>query len=246
MDKGLEMGILVLVRHGQASFLSDDYDRLSPLGERQAHLLGEYLVRHEISFDEVYVGPLQRQQHTAGIVRKVVIGAGRPWPEPQVLEELVEFPAERLALEYFPRLMAEDERVREWMTAFEASHDVAEKARLFQKAFELLMAKWARNELGSHDEIEPWSAFESRVEGALKAMTDGKGSGRRIAAFTSGGVTATAVRHALDLSPERTMQLAWMLRNGAFTEFLFTQGRFTLSSFNDVPHLPDPELWTFR
>ena len=29
------MGILYLVRHGQASFGEADYDRLSPLGHRQ-------------------------------------------------------------------------------------------------------------------------------------------------------------------------------------------------------------------
>ncbi len=34
------MGTLYLVRHGQASFGSDDYDRLSPLGQRQSQRLG--------------------------------------------------------------------------------------------------------------------------------------------------------------------------------------------------------------
>ena len=30
------MSQLILVRHGQAAFLSDNYDQLSPLGEEQA------------------------------------------------------------------------------------------------------------------------------------------------------------------------------------------------------------------
>lgn len=37
------MGTLYLVRHGQASFGADDYDQLSPLGQRQSVRLGEYL-----------------------------------------------------------------------------------------------------------------------------------------------------------------------------------------------------------
>ena len=36
------MGNLYLVRHGQASFLQQNYDKLSPLGEAQSRLLGEY------------------------------------------------------------------------------------------------------------------------------------------------------------------------------------------------------------
>ena len=34
------MGVVLLVRHGQASFGAADYDVLSPLGERQAAATG--------------------------------------------------------------------------------------------------------------------------------------------------------------------------------------------------------------
>ena len=37
------MATIYLFRHGQASFGSHDYDKFSPLGERQATLLGQYL-----------------------------------------------------------------------------------------------------------------------------------------------------------------------------------------------------------
>ena len=37
------MGTIYLVRHGQASFGSDDYDQLSPLGEEQSWHLGQWL-----------------------------------------------------------------------------------------------------------------------------------------------------------------------------------------------------------
>ena len=35
------MALLTLVRHGQASYLQQNYDELSPLGEQQARMLGE-------------------------------------------------------------------------------------------------------------------------------------------------------------------------------------------------------------
>ena len=62
------MSVLVLVRHGQASFSADDYDRLSPAGEAQARRLGDYWTRQAEVFDEVYVGPRRRQQQTADLV----------------------------------------------------------------------------------------------------------------------------------------------------------------------------------
>lgn len=239
------MGVLVLVRHGQASFLSENYDQLSPLGKEQARHLGEYLVRHDIAFDEAYTGPLHRQRDTGAIVARSFHSAGRAFPEVQVLDGLMEFPAEPMAMKFFPRLVEENAQVREWLTQFQAAPDVAEKSRYFQKAFEVLLAKWADG-VYRDDAILPWTGFVAKVNEALRFMTADKPKGRRIIAFTSGGVTAVALHRALDTSADVTTRLAWMLRNGALTEFLFTNGRFTLSAFNDVPHMPSPDLWTFR
>ena len=64
------MGTLHLVRHGQASFGADDYDLLSPLGQRQALRLGEYWRERGQAFDAVYSGTLRRHDETlAGIVQ---------------------------------------------------------------------------------------------------------------------------------------------------------------------------------
>ena len=42
------MSVLTLVRHGQASFFADDYDRLSAAGEQQSRLLGQFWLEREI------------------------------------------------------------------------------------------------------------------------------------------------------------------------------------------------------
>jgi broad specificity phosphatase PhoE len=55
------MGVLLLVRHGQASFGGDDYDVLSELGFEQARLLGARLAT---PVDAVLTGRLQRQRET--------------------------------------------------------------------------------------------------------------------------------------------------------------------------------------
>ena len=63
------MAELYLIRHAQASFGMSDYDRLSPLGCRQAGALGEYFRDCAIHFDAVYSGELERQRRTAKIVQ---------------------------------------------------------------------------------------------------------------------------------------------------------------------------------
>lgn len=59
------MGQILLVRHGQASFGTDDYDVLSTRGVEQARLLGRAYAG--LSPDVVVHGELRRQRETAAI-----------------------------------------------------------------------------------------------------------------------------------------------------------------------------------
>ena len=47
------MSTLYLVRHGQASFGTDNYDRLSAIGEEQARELGRYFVASGERIDHI-------------------------------------------------------------------------------------------------------------------------------------------------------------------------------------------------
>src|SRR5688572_31392492 len=65
------MSTLYLVRHGQASFGTDNYDRLSSTGREQAQELGRYfagLAAQGDRIDRIYSGSLQRQTETADII----------------------------------------------------------------------------------------------------------------------------------------------------------------------------------
>src|SRR5215475_10141502 len=59
------MGVLLLVRHGQASLGTADYDRLSDVGRRQAQVTGARLARTDLTVDRVICGGLTRQRDTA-------------------------------------------------------------------------------------------------------------------------------------------------------------------------------------
>ncbi|MDZ4859882.1 MAG: histidine phosphatase family protein [Candidatus Hydrogenedentes bacterium] len=238
------MGALIIVRHGQASFHEEDYDKLSPLGEEQARRLGSYWVDHRMTLHRAISGPLLRQRRSAELVREEFINAGLPFPEIEIADALAEMPVERLAKRFMPQLCAEDEECLSLVQQFMASTDKPEKERLFQKPFEKLMLKWAAKDY--HDEeIEAFDAFVDRVKTTIDSIMSNRSNGQRVAAFTSGGPTAVAMQLALGTTFETTLELVWQVRNASLTEFMFTNGRFTLSTFNSVAHL-HPDHWTYR
>ena len=59
------MGAIHLVRHGQASFGSGDYDRLSETGHLQARLAGEDMAARGLRPHVVIHGGMRRQRETA-------------------------------------------------------------------------------------------------------------------------------------------------------------------------------------
>lgn len=239
------MSNLIIVRHGQASFLEPDYDRLSAKGEAQARLLGEYWAEKRVLFDLVYSGPRRRQKDTAQIVGEAYREAGLPWPDPVVVPEFDEFQAEAVIARALPQLVAADERVRELHLAFQDARGTADRFKTFQRVFEVVVGRWARGELPMPD-LEAWPDFCSRVQRGLAQLCDNGNRGRRVAVFSSGGPVGIAMQRALDLDTGATLKTAWMVANGAFTEFFFSPGRFTLHSYNAYPHLTDPNFLTYR
>ncbi|MBI2423425.1 MAG: histidine phosphatase family protein [Candidatus Hydrogenedentes bacterium] len=239
------MGRLILVRHGQASFLSDDYDRLSERGLEQSRLLGQFWSRNGVAFSRAISGPRRRHQETAGAVVAAYGDAGVAFPEVEVAPALDEFDWDGLMQYASLHLLKAHPRLLELHGVLQHAVDNAARRRAIQKYMEALMALWVRGEFESST-IESWPEFCARVYGAIAELTAEADSGANVVVFTSGGTAAVVVQRALDHASEKTLELIWTLRNGALVEFLFTRERFSLGSFNDVPHLPDPAYWTYR
>ena len=239
------MSILFLVRHGQASFLERNYDKLSAKGEQQSRMLGEYWAGLKLSFDRVYSGPKVRQRETARLVGEVYQCAGLPWPEPIVLPEFDEFQAEVVMERTLPQLIESDSDIQRMHQAFKNAQTRPEQFKTFQQIFEVVIGRWADGKLPLEG-IEPWADFSARVQRGLAKFPENGDRGQRIAIFSSGGPVGVAMQKALDLSTEATLKAAWMVRNCSYSEFLFSAGRFTLSSYNATPHFTDPEFLTHR
>jgi broad specificity phosphatase PhoE len=239
------VGILFLIRHAQASFLEQNYDKLSRRGEAQAALLGEYLARSNIIFDRLCVGPCVRQRETAELMSDAYRKAGLAFPEPLILPEFNEYQGEAVLQRSLPGLLENDPSIRDLHTAFQSANGPGERRATFQKLYEAVIRKWVEGTLPSPG-VETWPEFSSRVNlGLSKFLTNG-GHGERVAIVTSGGPIAVAMQRALNLSPQRTLQVSWMSRNCSWSEFLYSGERFALSAFNAHPHLNDAAMLTYR
>ena len=239
------MGRLFLVRHAQASFLSQNYDQLSVRGETQARLLGGHWARRNVIFDRVCAGPCVRHRQTAELVAEAYRKAGRDFPSPSVMNEFDEFQGDAVLSQSLPELLASDDRIREFHNALQNSREEASKRASFQRLFQAVISLWVDGKIAPPG-VESWQDFCARVNRGLSAFLGKAKKGELGVIFTSGGPVSVAVQRALHLSARDTLQIAWMPRNCSLSEFLFSGDRFTLSSFNSFPHLDDESLLTHR
>src|SRR5271170_6951406 len=133
------MSNLYLIRHGQASFLAENYDKLSPLGEAQSVRLGEFWAQHHVKFDRTATGPCLRQTDTAKLVAAAYRQAGQTFPEPLILPQFDEYQAEAVLKLTLPKLLETDKSIAQLYANFQASPDQTAQRASFQKLFEIVI-----------------------------------------------------------------------------------------------------------
>ena len=219
------MSMLYLIRHGQASFGTADYDRLSELGAQQVRHLREHLEAAEGPLQALFSGRLRRQRETAQIL------AGAAAPPVHALEAFDEYDAESIL-----RLHAATTGDGQPPSAAAIAGD----ARAFQRRLESAGIAWVE---GALDEAlgrtggERWHAFRTRVAAGLENLMQREGRGRRAAVCTSAGVIGAAVGHVLGLADREALRLSWSIHNSSITRLQYDGSRVSLLTFNAVPHL---------
>jgi len=213
-------GTLYLVRHGQASFGTDDYDRLSDLGHRQSARLGEYFKRRGITFDAVMCGTLRRHVETlAGIGEGMgLLHDKLDWPglnEYDSRAVIEAFHAEPLPKPHTPEI-------------------VKQHFRLLREG----LARWmeGKSEPAGMPRYAEWVAGITSALDHVRETHTG-----RVLLVSSGGPISTAVGHVLGMAPAATVELNLRIRNTSVTEFTFNPKRHTLLTYNTLPHLDDAE-----
>lgn len=236
------MGRLLLIRHGQAAAFTDDSDRLTELGVRQAQVLGQCFVREKLAVDVVVKGSLRRHAQTEAEVAKAYETAGLAWPSASERSTWNEYDAGAIMSILGDALKEKDPTFAQQVAEFQAAFEGPERNRFFQRMFESLMARWVRGDLLAEG-VESFAVFHERVVAGLSQVLK---EGGTVAVFSSGGPIGTCVQHALKAPADTAVELNWRVRNGSITEFVFGRGRISLDSFNSIAHFVDPKLVSFR
>lgn len=216
------MATIYLFRHGQASFGSDDYDKLSPLGERQATLLGQYLRDSGIVLDATYSGDLLRQRETA----RLALASQQAEVPHHVDPRFNEIDNDEQLRYLLPEVIKINPGLRTLVErGLSSSKD-------YQKAIDAVFNYWVSPQC-NEPRIRSWADYSGQVAAALQELMATQGSGKTLGIFTSGGTIATMVAQVLGLSGEHTYQFYEPIFNCSVTQVFYNGSKTSLSYFND-------------
>ncbi len=221
------MGAIFLVRHGQAAFGTEDYDRLTEVGHRQGRLLGEYFVRRGISFSALMRGTLRRHSETAdAILEGMGELAAREHLVARELTGLNEYNPDALVAAYQGQALVPSGATRDRDPAVMREH-----FRILRAA----LLAWARGETRPAN-MPDWVSFQA---GAVAALIEAREQypNDNVLIVSSGGPISAAVSAALDAPAHTAIELNLRTRNSSVSEFASTAKRHQLVGFNSVAHL---------
>lgn len=214
------MGAIYLVRHGQASFGSDDYDVLSERGIEQSRQLG-YAWEAAGWLPTVAVSGAMKRHHDTALNALAMAGQDDGYDVDHGWDE---FDHEAIMEAEMPGITPDDPRE-------------------FQAAFVEATNAWqAGSSKGDH---ESYAAFTARVLAAFDRLAESAGSGESAVAFTSGGPIAIVVAHLLTGDTSLWSRLNSVIINTGVTKIVTGRSGRSLLSFNEHGHLP-ADLVTYR
>ena len=217
------MGTLYLVRHGQASFGAENYDKLSELGTRQCTALGAWMHECGLVFEGVMRGSLVRQRQSLAAIATQLAGL----PEETEWPCLNEYDSHALIQTVLHTL-------KEPLPPESTPEGYRAHFRLLRQALQGWM-EGRTQPLG----MPTWQGWLEGVANALDHVR--RHHAGDVLVVSSGGPIATAVAQVLGAPGEAMVELNLRMRNSSVTEFAFTPKRHVLVSYNALPHLQHPE-----
>ena len=219
---------LYLIRHGQASYGTEDYDRLSALGARQSQLLGEWFQRCGIEVHQVVAGALKRHVQTAEAFFTGYSGA----------EQAKDWSAR---IHRDPNFNEVDQV--DMLNPTHADRPGPLKNGTAHMTFDEFRAqltpayyRWASGKF-DHEYRQPFAHFNDCCKSAVACAVERAGPQQTVVGFTSGGTIAMILRQVLPLGDEATSSLMWVIKNTSVTHLAWDGKRFDLRLFNSTAHL---------
>ena len=223
---------LTLIRHGQASAGSADYDQLSDRGTQQCVRLGQWLAATDHRFDAVVLGTMRRHRQTLDAIRSGYDSPGSKLPVAEPDADLDEFD-HHAVFDGFARDHPQHQTIRGGQ-----QHGLQALGAVIHAA----LSAWSEDRIS--EVPETWQAFGQRV--ALAGARLSTRDKQNVLVLTSGGVISRLAQAALGSSDRSAVDLNLSLRNSALCEFHPRPYGLSLGSWNALPHLHHSrELWTY-
>jgi broad specificity phosphatase PhoE len=232
------VSVIYLIRHGQASFGTDNYDQLSALGREQSAILGSYFAALGEPIDRIYTGTLARQRVTAQLIAEAL---GPHTPPLSVEPAFDEYDSESI-LNAFASALTPAQREQAGWPGLHSDR------RRFQFFLERAARAWVDGQTQAEGML-PWRSFHSRIVGAIQTIMRTEGRSKTLLISTSGGVIGTIVAHVLGCADHLGIELNWAVHNASITRLIYSADKVSLSMFNALPHLDQEgrrQLITYR
>jgi broad specificity phosphatase PhoE len=217
------MSTLYLIRHGQASSGSREYDKLSELGSLQSRVLAEHILKRNSRLSAIYTGAMVRHRETLAPLISMYDEMGIAAPPVATMEEFNEYDWRRVISEIFPEMIKENPSLKD---------EMAGDTNAFQRILEAAVLRWVTGNYTS-TELPRWEDFCNRVQCGIDIIMKKHCREEYVAVFTSRGAIAATMLMALHLSNEDTAALSWKIVNASITSFTFTGDGIALATFNE-------------
>ncbi|MGB3301294.1 histidine phosphatase family protein [Gordonia sp. (in: high G+C Gram-positive bacteria)] len=221
------MGVLYIVRHGQAPAhaYSTDPDSvggpgLTDLGFAQARAAGVALARQVKTFDAVFCGDLPRQRATAASIA-------------EAFDSLPDATVDADWNEYVTPTVPEGDDI------------YAGGGQPFQDALTHALGAWVN---GAAVGPETFEDFVGRTRTAAARAAEAAGSGKNVLVVSSAGTITQLVAQLWNVPSESWPAMSRTFVNTAISKVLSGKRGLTLVSFNDHAHVADTTsgLLTYR
>ncbi|MFZ6819300.1 histidine phosphatase family protein [Undibacterium sp. Ji22W] len=236
------MSHIYLIRHGQASFDADDYDQLSPLGEEQSRLLGDWFKQNGETLSQVVMGSNRRHRQTAQQCLQQFRNSPDDFPETEWIVDagFDEFDHQDVLLRNHPEFA-------DFRALKQSFNNHPHPRRAFQQMFAAAVNRWVNGEY--NDYKESWVQFQQRCRLALQRLSETKSEQHNMWIFTSGGTISALLQDVLGISDQRIFDLNASLLNSGVSKLQIGTKRIGLGYLNSTAHLEThqrPELISFR
>lgn len=213
------MGVIHLIRHGQATWQDDNYDQLSDLGREQSAALGMAWEASEQRWTHAITGSMERHLGTAV---EVIEGAG------------------------FGDGYDIDDRWNEFdhlaLTGHVDAASRPKEPKEFQSLLNTAIGEWMN---GADGAGETFIDFSHRVLSAFDDACAMAGKGQTVVVFSSGGPISLISSQVLAGDASLFMALNTVMINASLTTIIVGQDSRRLLTFNEHGHIPK-SLVTYR